>query len=673
MAAATGSKWISHVPYEFEENGRLVSGTWMNVFVGWRYYYGPSYYTKGWYEIDGEWYYIKDGIRSTGIKYVASQEISTSKLWYEFDENGVLLGRYTGIIEDNGKLYFCEDGKFTEKGLFVYEGHYYYAQYDGSLIVNQKYYAWKLDSTSELPKGHYEFGPDGKMLGSETDDEGGISGIVEKDGVLYYYENGKPTEKGLFKLNGYYYNSQYDGKLIVNQKYYVWKLDETSDIPKGYYEFGPDGRMLQGIVDKDGVLYYYENGKPTERGLFKYDGYYYNSQYDGKLIANQRYYVWKLDASADLPKGHYEFGPDGRMYDGIVSKDGVLYYYENGSAVEKGLFYLNGQHYCSQYDGKLIAGQRYYVWKLDSSALLPKGHYDFNEEGQLMGDSLDGEIVRKDGVLYYYEAGKPKERGLFKFDGCYYYSQYDGTLIVNSKYYAWKLDATSDLPKDHYEFDADGRMLQGIVDKNGVLYYYENGKPKEKGLFKYNGYYYNSQYDGKLITDQRYYVWKLDATADLPKGHYDFGPDGRMLQGIVDKDGVLYYYENGKPTEKGLFQYNGSYYNAQYDGTLIVNQKYYVWKLDATSDLPKGHYYFDEQGKLIGASKTGEIVSIDGELYYYECGQPVNKGLFMMDGYYYFTLHDGKLVRNQKYYVWIDNDYLMAEHYIFNDLGQIIG
>jgi len=149
--------------------------------------------------------------------------------------------------------------------------------------------------------------------------------------------------------------------------------------------------------------------------------------------------------------------------------------------------------------------------------------------------------------------------------------------------------------------------------------------------------------------------------------------DGPAVHYVWDKDGVLYYYENGKPTEKGLFQYNGSYYNAQYDGTLIVDQKYYVWKLDATSDLPKGHYYFDEQGKLIGASKTGEIVSIDGELYYYECGQPVNKGLFMMDGYYYFTLHDGKLVRNQKYYVWIDNDYLMAEHYIFNDLGQIIG
>ena len=28
---------------------------------------------------------------------------------------------------------------------------------------------------------------------------------------------------------------------------------------------------------------------------------------------------------------------------------------------------------------------------------------------------------------------------------------------------------------------------------------------------------------------------------------------------------------------------------------------------------------------------------------------------------------------NQKYYVWRDNEYLMVNHYTFNELGQIIG
>ena len=674
MAAVAGERTISHVPYEFEETGKLVSGVWMNAFTGWRYYYGPSCYVKGWYEIDGEWYYFYNSYRSTGVKFVASQAISTTKLWHSFDENGVYLDLYTGIVEKDGTLYYAENGKHTEKGLFVLDGNYYYAQYDGSLIVNQRYYAWKLDETSELPTGHYEFGPDGKMLGGELSDEGSsLSGIVEKDGILYYYENGKPTEKGLFKYNGSYYNSQYDGKLIVNQKYYVWKLDATADLPKGHYEFGPDGRMLDGIVDKNGVLYYYENGQPKEKGLFKYNGYYYNAQYDGSLIVDETYYVWKLDATADLPKGSYTFGPDGRMCEGIVSVNGVLGYYEAGKPVEKGLFFYNGEHYYAQSNGSLVTSQKYYASKVDSSSQLTKNTYEFDAEGRVIGSSLTGEIVDKDGVLYYYEAGKPTEKGLFVFNGEYYVAQYDGKLIVNQKYYVWKHDVTSNLSNDHYEFGADGRMLQGIVDKDGVLYYYENGKPTEKGLFRYNGEYYVAQYDGSLIVNQKYYVWKLDATADLPKGHYEFDAEGKMLQGIVDKDGVLYYYENGQPKERGLFVLDGSYYYSQYDGKLITNQKYYVWKFDVTADLPKDHYTFDAEGKLIGASKTGEIVNIDSELYYYEAGKPVDKGLFLLDGHYYFALHNGKLVVNQTYYVWKENEYLLVKSYEFNELGQIVG
>ena len=672
MAAATGKLTVAHVPYEFEETGKLVSGVWMNVFVGYRYYYGPDYVRKGWYQVGDDLYYFKDAFAVTGDQKVASQEISTTKLWYHFDENGVCEGLLTGIVEENGKLYYVENGKPTEKGLFKLGDYHYNAQYDGSLIVSQKYYVWKLDATAELPKGHYEFDEYGRLLGAEVNEDGSVSGIVEKDGVLYYYENGKPTEKGLFKYNGYYYNAQYDGSLIVNQKYYVWKLDATAELPKGHYEFGADGRMLNGIVEKADVLYYYENGQPTEKGLFKYDGYYYVAQYDGSLIVNQKYYVWKLDGSADLPKGTYEFGIDGKMLNGIVDKDGVLYYYENGRTVEKGLFlYEDGSHYFSQHDGKLIVNQTYYAWKLDSSAQLPVNHYEFSSDGRVIGSCITGEIVNKNGTLYYYENGKPTEKGLFKFNGDYYVAQYDGTIIVG-KYYVWKHDITSDLPNGHYEFGEDGRMLQGIVDKNGTLYYYENGKPTEKGLFKFNGDYYVAQYDGTIIVG-KYYVWKHDATSELSNGHYEFGADGRMLQGIVDKDGVLYYYENGKPTEKGLFVFEGDHYFSQYDGALIVNQKYYAWKVDASSELQKDHYLFDTSGKVVGAKATGEIVTVDGKLYYYESGKPVDKGLFLMDGYYYFTLYNGELVVNQKYYVWKDNEYLMVKTYTFNELGQIVG
>ena len=61
----------------------------MNVFVGYRYYYGPNYVRKGWYQINGDLYYVRDAFAVTGDQYVAMKESVTAKRWYHFDENGV--------------------------------------------------------------------------------------------------------------------------------------------------------------------------------------------------------------------------------------------------------------------------------------------------------------------------------------------------------------------------------------------------------------------------------------------------------------------------------------------------------------------------------------------------------------------------------------------------------
>ncbi len=659
--AANGKLKLKGVTYEFMADGKLKSGVWVNVFTGWRYYYGPDYYTSKWQNIDGNWYYFRNGLRVTGKSEVTAMDNVMQRRWYDFGDDGISKGLVTGIVESGDKIYWIQDGKPTERGLFKYDGDYYYAQYDGSLITNKSYYAWKLDETSDLPKGTYEFGADGKMVGANQ--EGGVSGIIEKDGVLYYYENGKPVEKGLFKLGDDYYYSQYNGSLITNKSYYVWKHDATSDLTNGTYEFGADGKMLQGIVNKNGVLYYYELGKPAERGLFKIGNDYYYSQFDGTLIVNKNYYVWKHDITSDLTNSTYEFGADGRMLQGIVDKNGVLYYYELGKPVERGLFKIGNDYYYSQFDGKLITGKKYYVWKHDATSDLTNGTYEFGADGRM----LQG-IVDKNGVLYYYVNGNPTEMGLFKIGNDYYYAQYNGMLITGKKYYVWKHHATSDLTNGHYEFDQNGKMLQGIVNKDGVLYYYVNGAPKEMGLFKIGDDYYYSQYDGKLIVGKKYYAWKHHESSDLPNSTYEFDENGKMLQGIVNKDGALYYYVNGAPKEMGLFKIGNDYYYAQYNGMLITGKKYYAWKLNENCDLPTGTYEFDENGKML----LEGIIEKNGVLYYYEKGKPTEKGLFMMDGYYYYSQYDGTLITNKQYYVWKGNGLLLEKSYTFNELGQII-
>ena len=76
---------------------------------------------------------------------------------------------------------------------------------------------------------------------------------------------------------------------------------------------------------------------------------------------------------------------------------------------------------------------------------------------------------------------------------------------------------------------------------------------------------------------------------------------------------------------------------------------------------------------MIGAKSTGEIINKGGVSYYYENGKPTAKGLFIMDGYYYFAESGGRLVADQKYYVWKGNGLLYEMHYTFNEQGQIVG
>jgi glucan-binding YG repeat protein len=320
-------------------------------------------------------------------------------------------------------------------------------------------------------------------------------------GDLYYFVNGNVKEMGLFQYtDGNYYVSQWNGLIVTAEnytqyglgKYYVWKKDASaSDIANGWYYFGEDGAMLQGIHvhPEKGDLYYFVNGKVKEMGLFKYtDGNYYIAQYDGKIITSEnytsrgpgKYYVWKKDASAsDIVDGWYFFGKDGAMLQGICEHPvkGGLYYFVNGQVKEMGLFkYTDGNYYIAQYDGKIITSENY-------------------------------------------------------------------TKYAPGKYYVWKIhESASDIKADWYYFGQDGAMLQGVhmhPEKND-WFYFENGKSKEIGLFKASdGNYYYAQAGGKLVTSEnytnygtpgKYYVWKIHESAnDIKAGWYFFNAEGKMI------------------------------------------------------------------------------------------------------------------------------------------------
>ena len=91
-----------------------------------------------------------------------------------------------------------------------------------------------------------------------------------------------------------------------------WQLQLVGD--------GADGKMLQGIVNKDGTLYYFENGVGVEKGLIELDGdYYFVTDYH-KVAVSRRLYLTAaaingltLPDGTELLPGYYQFGADGKM------------------------------------------------------------------------------------------------------------------------------------------------------------------------------------------------------------------------------------------------------------------------------------------------------------------------------------------------------------------------
>ena len=207
-----------------------------------------------------------------------------------------------------------------------------------------------------------------------------LQGIVKKADGYYYYVNGKLSfsNSGLQKVGDDYYFVGGNGKCSTGKKY-AWATN--CDLPCGNYEFGADGKMLHGITVKADGIYCYVNGKlgGSVAGLTKIGEDYYFVTSSGKCVTG-KYYAWATNC--DLPCGNYEFGADGKMLDGFVTKSNGIYYYENGKLGKVGLNYIDGYYYFITANGKLVTNQSYYAW--ETNGLLIETTYTFDEYGRIV-------------------------------------------------------------------------------------------------------------------------------------------------------------------------------------------------------------------------------------------------------------------------------------------------
>ena len=631
---AEGDLKLNDVTFNFED-GKLTSGVWVKTLYGKRYYYGPGYYNDrgSWRNIDGKDYYFFNGVAlDNGYQMLYENQINLN--WYYFNADGTCDKAQVipdGFYTDRNGYAYAKDGKGLS-GMHQIDGKYYYFNYKGYAQKNGTYV--------------------GRLF---LDDYAAFTGILKKNGTLYFYQDGITVRPGLYQFEGAYYNVTWGGVIRVGEYY---AEDTHCDLPVGTYISGEDGKLINGIFEKDGVKYLYANGRIAQEGLYQIDGEYYLSNWKGMLMTDGRYYVSKT--FCDLPtRANYSFDAEGKMLNGIENVDGKLYLYRNGTTATYGLFKVGDDYYFSNWGGVIMTSGRYYV-DATFCDLPANANYSFDAEGKM----LNG-IENVDGKLYLYRKGTTATYGLYKVDGEYYFSNWGGVIMTNGRYY---VDTTfCDLPANaNYSFDAEGKMLNGVENVNGKLYLYRNGTTATYGLYKVDGEYYFSNWGGVIMTSGRYYV---DTTfCDLPaNANYSFDAEGKMLNGVENVDGKLYLYKNGTTVTYGLYEVDGEYYFANWGGVLMTNGRYYV---DTTfCDLAKNtNYSFGADGKML----NGFVEKADG-IYYYINGNTPTPRIILVDSFYYYVSWGGKLVTNTTCYVPADGTYSeIPMNYKFNELGQFV-
>ena len=350
-----------------------------------------------------------------------------------------------------------------------------------------------------------------------------------------------------------------------------------------------------------------------------------------------------------------------------VGKNGLCvegtdtYWIANGENVAfPGLIRINvgseaQPHYHYYYfgeDGKAVKNGNYKVDK-NNDLPLPAYQYCFDADGVIIHDddtSKNG-ICPGDGSKYYYVDGVKVGEGLICVGGAFYYARTStGEIVRNCDYWIAKTNGYP-IEARTYHFDADGKMvIDGFVDINGGTYYFVKGECA-KGLTKIGeDYYFFNAASGLMYKDANMWVPANDYGVE-PGMHY-FDAEGKMfvpnvetgVKKIVAENGKLYFTIDGVKMVNGLYELDGAYYFARYDGTLVTNGSAYV---ETTELSGNGWYGFGADGKLI---MTG-FVTGNGKTYYYADGVRA-KGLTKIgEDYYFFNAGSGMMYKDANMWV----------------------
>lgn len=470
------------------------------------------------------------------------------------------------------------------------------------------------------------------------------------------------------------------GDMTLYAKWQIWSGWFTDVNGKQYYQNGELQKTGWTVID--GKTYYLDTetgyaatgittlvpGGATEeaRCVFDAEGVFQSDVTGVFSVGNDTYWLNSgiIEEEAGLKR--------------VVKENGKVNYYY--FAVQKNLEERDGLTLSAAVKSTVLNGKDCWLHKTNGLALPEWGYY-FDENGIILHDEDTGKNgILKDGEdLFYYVDGIKAPAGMIKIGDDYYYANSKGQLIVNQTYYCSRMNGL--MEEGTYAFDAEGKLIQGATDKNGivkdddgVLRYYVNGKVTYVGLIEIDGDFYYVRSSGEVVTNCVYWITWTHGLKEA--GYYTFDESGKLTgtpkNGIVEEDGVLHYYVNGTLTYAGLIKIGDDYYYVNSKCEVVRDCDYYItWTHDL---LPQGKYHFDADGKLTGsvAPLKNGIYEEDGSLYFYRNGERAYAGLIQIDGDYYYVRSTCEVVHDRSYYVYWTHGLMPEGYYNFDSAGRMI-
>jgi glucan-binding YG repeat protein len=490
------------------ETVKKVSGKVCSRYIDGQLLYPLPLYS-GWIEMDGKWYYY-DPETNEPVTGVVRVPYPTEPI------NGITYGpnpEDVAYCESKGQTFVNKDTAW------------FWFNYDGSFKYNET--------------GTWHVG-----IGNKSDNVFVVNGMI-------------PWHVGMVATLGrhyYFIGDETNGanKYAVGDVYITRNTADRDFVIGGVYTFDEYGALCEydGITEVNGVLRYYEDARlMAGNGLTKVGDNYIYVRSNGELAVDCKYYVPGNDLG--IASGLYTFDENGFMVEpvstdknGVYFENGAWYYYENGKiGYNKGLINVSTNWHFEdgsvmgytafiyvRSSGKLATGDYYITNVSNGYGLFSAGQkVNFSEDG--MAAAPKNGIHEIDGSLYYFVNNRIQyNAGLMEYNGGWIYVRSNGVLATG-KY--WITNTNGNLDAGMYEFGADGYMVitdtkDGIVNDNGVLHYYLDGKKRYGlGLIQLpEGTYIYVRTNGELAVGS---YWITNHNGLLPAGMYEFSEDGILI------------------------------------------------------------------------------------------------------------------------------------------------